>query len=160
MKLTLSHFTENPFVLDPEMKYKNKKIDSFKPVGFWLSDESNYGWSEWCRRSDFAVETLANRTDFICDTSTWLTLKDSSQLNAFTEKYGKSLRDDRPTGLPSIWTFDYIEWEKVQTLYGGILITPYSFEARLNLMWYYGWDCASACVWDLTTITQVRYESS
>lgn len=36
-------------------------------------------------------------------------------------------------------------------------ITPYCWPARMDpdLIWYYGWDCASGCIWDASTIHQV-----
>jgi len=33
--------------------------------------------------------------------------------------------------------------------YDGIEIAPYQWDARLSLIWYYGWDVASGCIWNL-----------
>lgn len=51
---------------------------------------------------------------------------------------------------------DYMNYGKVAEKYGGIEITPYLWEKRLNSMWYYGWDCASGCVWDRSAVTGIR----
>jgi hypothetical protein len=36
--------------------------------------------------------------------------------------------------------------------YDGIEINPYQFEARYQYLWYYGWDIASGCVWNLNNV--------
>ncbi len=49
-----------------------------------------------------------------------------------------------------------LEWDKVKDKYQGIIIAPYQWECRLALetCWYYGWDCASGCIWDLDCIKE------
>ena len=36
----------------------------------------------------------------------------------------------------------------------GIIISPYQWDCRLALEsgWYYGWDCSSGCIWDISCI--------
>lgn len=164
MKLTLTHFTENPFTFDPKRQYKNKSwTDSFKPSGLWLShEESGYGWSHWCREAEWGTNSLQNQTNFICDTSSWLVMKESDQLTDFTKKYGRSMRRlmDVVEPNPQYIFHHMIDWDLVQCEFAGILISPYIWESRLFLMWYSGWDCASACVWDLSTVKRVRPKSS
>jgi hypothetical protein len=48
-----------------------------------------------------------------------------------------------------------IDWARIQEQYGGLIIAPYQWSVRLDFLWYYGWDCASACLWDLTVIQSV-----
>ena len=36
--------------------------------------------------------------------------------------------------------------------YDGIEINPYQFEARYQYTWYYGWDIASGCIWNLSGV--------
>ena len=48
-----------------------------------------------------------------------------------------------------------INWRTVAEQYQGIVINPYLWERRLDgpvSDWYYGWDCASGCFWDLSSI--------
>ena len=45
-----------------------------------------------------------------------------------------------------------IDWERVKEQYSGIIITPYCFDLRLDFIWYYGWDCESACIWDTSIL--------
>jgi len=54
-----------------------------------------------------------------------------------------------------------IDWEAVAKRYTGIEIEPYNWERRnsgpnnnysMSMLWYYGWDCASGCVWELDAL--------
>ena len=48
-----------------------------------------------------------------------------------------------------------IDWELIQKEgYGGIEICPYNWGWR-SQNWYYGWDVASGCVWDSSSIQDV-----
>ena len=44
-----------------------------------------------------------------------------------------------------------IDWKKVASKYGGIEINPYQYDDAM-LLWYYGWDIASGCVWNLSGV--------
>ena len=37
-----------------------------------------------------------------------------------------------------------------------MFITPYQWELRFELDWYYGWDVASGCVWNLSVIESME----
>lgn len=52
----------------------------------------------------------------------------------------------------------YIKWADVAEVYNGILINPYIWEARYNdrTMWYYSWDIASACIWNMNSVNLIR----
>jgi hypothetical protein len=52
----------------------------------------------------------------------------------------------------------YIDWSKVAAKHQGIIIAPYCYARRLtyHTAWYYGWDCASGCIWDLKAIQSVE----
>ena len=52
--------------------------------------------------------------------------------------------------------FDNMNYAKVAENYGGIEVTPYIWEKRLDSMWYYGWDCASGCVWHRDAIKEIQ----
>ena len=50
-----------------------------------------------------------------------------------------------------------IRWQDVALDYQGILIAPYQWSLRLDkdFRWYYMWDCASGCIWDLSAIASL-----
>lgn len=122
-----------------------------KPQGFWVSDESAaQSWTAFCRSENYRaafferahVVTL-NRDHGM------LVLSGQSDLLSFTEQYG----EERPGPRQSI------RWDKVSAIYTGILITPYVWECRLDTPasgWYYGWDCASGCIWDPSAVRSIE----
>lgn len=145
--MKLSHFTEKPFTFNPKQKYVNE-LFWIKPSGLWLSDESEYGWKQWCTNEQWGLDGLKHETKFQSDTKNWLILDTNEKLIEFTKQYSTKI-------LPIIT----IEWDKVTKEYGGIIITPYQRSLRLRSevsSWYYGWDCASACVWDLSSLKVIK----
>jgi hypothetical protein len=152
MKKILTHFSPDPFVFNPKFFYKthpNYLINGFKPkpIGLWLSDETDMGWKEWCEGEEFRLEWLKHRTDFEVDLTRICVLDSDDKIKAFSKEYSV-----RP--IPDLTALLVIDWDRVAKLYSGILISPYSYELRLKLefSWYYGWDCASACIWDLSAV--------
>ena len=152
--MILSHFSEEPLILDVSRTYK-PVMDGpvqFKPTGLWLSDESDHGWKQWCEAEQFRTETLKYRTDFkLKNSDRILRLGSADKLKAFTEQFRANLPI---IGMSSIW----IDWDRVMKEFGGVVITPYIWECRLapGFSWYYGWDCASGCVWDLSLLEVIN----
>ena len=77
-----------------------------------------------------------------------LTISSLAELDAFHRRFAENAGRG----------YDYyqIQWAEVASLYDGIEIAPYQFERRLGYHseigkavsdWYYGWDCASGCIW-------------
>ena len=54
-----------------------------------------------------------------------------------------------------------IRWEEVKTLWDGIIISPYNWKCRHSpsTEWYYGWDCASGCIWNVEAIKNYKLEA-
>jgi hypothetical protein len=113
-----------------------------KPDGFWVSDEdANVGWKGWCQDNDFALESLKYIHDVtLRDDSNVLILRSSEEVNDFTQEYRSNEERD---------AFDesMIDWKRVASEHNGLIITPYLWESRYKPSWYYGWDCASGCIW-------------
>lgn len=151
--ITLSHFgaeVDLTRTYDQEGKYKRGD----KPRGLWLSDESDYGWSEWCRQEEFVDTDAQLRTDFrIRPDANVLHLDTPQAILDFTDEWGF-----RPewaatnAWISNVWDID---WPKIAELYDGILITPYQPAYHLEVRWYYSWDVASACVWNLDCLERV-----
>lgn len=154
--MKLYHYTPDPFTLDRTRTYTQN--GNFKPHGLWLSAEAgtdyDHGWKQWCEGEDFNVEGLTHRTEIVLRGANILTLEGPTALDMFTREY--VLPDVRFHSL------DKIDWHRVIALYDGILIAPYVWERRHDLMWYYSWDCASACIWNssvLDTTNQLLHSS-
>lgn len=148
----LTHYTRQPFTLDRSRTYSQEEFGNGKPRGLWLSDDSDHGWAEWCRSEDWNTASLAHATHFtLAPGANVLVLSTLQDILDFTEQYkGHPSFTGRAQSLGSHW----IDWGRVASAHDGILITPYSWHARshLDTMWYYGWDCASACVWTLEVL--------
>lgn len=118
-----------------------------------MSDESDYGWHRWCEDEEFRRENLEYETKFIVEDDThFLVIDTVEKLLKFTDKY------KLPFGIDTINSSMFLDWLRVRNEYTGILITPYQYSLRLHTStaWYYGWDCASACVWDLSILKEVE----
>jgi hypothetical protein len=54
---------------------------------------------------------------------------------------------------PDLGRMSYIDWPRVAERFDGVIIAPYQWKHRLELMWYYGWDCASGCIWNARAVS-------
>jgi len=115
---------------------KQQKFDGYKPEGFWYSVDR--GWEEWCRSEmpEWLYKRYEHRVEL--GEEKMLYIRSLADIDAFHEKYKMN-----KAGLG----FDHIDWLKVGTEYDGIEIAPYQWKRRHEMMWYYGWDCASGCIW-------------
>jgi hypothetical protein len=146
--MRLIHHDKQIIKFDPDRLYPNRDHDQyFKPHGLWVSDEDDYGWSHWCTAEEFAQDSLAyeHLVELAWDNNV-LVISTVPELDKFHEQFKASL-GDWETGNPR-----WLNWTRVHPLWQGIIITPYLWERRMDYMWYYGWDCASGCIWDLRAI--------
>jgi hypothetical protein len=137
-------------VLDRTRTYPPRPHAAFKPHGLWLSveDDPDDTWWAWCVTNEFHLTGLAHRTEVVLvPDDTVLHLATVAEIRRFSQEF----RAAHP-----ITPLDAIDWPRVQAQYAGLLIAPYQWSARLDLLWYYGWDCASACIWDMTVIQSAR----
>lgn len=144
--MILIHFSNRPFIME-EKSYEQKI--AIKPNGLWLSDESQKdSWFNWCQQEQFNLKNLKHRTEFDVDTKHIFLIENEKELKAFNDIYAAPID---PTS-----TFLWPKWDKLSQNYKGIIISPYQFKFRfdLNFLWYYGWDCASGCIWDLSCLKE------
>lgn len=127
-----------------------------KPKGLWVSDESQeeWSWSWWCKseQPDWIEGTLAQEVVLVPDANI-LFIQSVDELDAFGARFMK-----QPEGWPDDLMASYsIDWPEVAKLYDGIVITPYLWSRRLHRgsSWYYGWDCASGCIWNPAAIDYI-----
>lgn len=139
-------YSEVPIVLNRDRHYGMN--DGYKPVGLWVSVGDD--WARWCIGERFHLDGLNYRQRaHLAPTANVLTITNDEQLLDFTRTYGKPIRDDSPMWL--------IDWPGVAERYDGLVIAPYLWNMRLNIQvsWYYGWDCASACIWNLDAVDRI-----
>ena len=152
----LVHFSAEPLTTIKSTPF-NPDVKGFrrwKPQGLWVSVEEPtnpdwLGWSNWCRSENFRLERLAHATRiFLKQDSRVLIIPQDMDINTFSNTF-------RKTDIPFRDEIYSIDWERVQQTYQAIIISPYDWTARHDLMWYYPWDCASGCIWDATAIKPV-----
>jgi len=155
------HFSKKEIKSVRTRYFKQSSISIGKPNGLWISDEDDYGWKEWCRDNEFARSRFVHAYHIdLNPEAKVLHLKTVQEIDAFTEKYGIGMmkmlgiegREDLMGGL------GFINWKKVRRSYGGIIISPYQYARRLHPQthWYYGWDCASGCIWSKKAIKHIE----
>jgi len=139
-------------VLDPAWQYEQGV--HHKPRGLWLSDadQPEDDWPSWCKAEDFHLDEITHRHEVVLAEG-WdiLHIGTIQQLRDFHAEYSVPIAP----GMP----IDYIDWRRVADDYDGIIITPYQWTVRLDLdlHWYYTWDVASACIWNVEAIESIRY---
>tara|TARA_Y100000389_G_C17408616_1_gene489536 strand:- start:649 stop:1170 length:522 start_codon:yes stop_codon:yes gene_type:complete len=127
-----------------------------KPSGLWYSCyDSWYNWmSEEIPDMLFKyIHKLNIKNNVLTDIrnknkNKLLVIKTLKDFDLFTKNYKvKTYYKDK--GI--IKEFIFIDWIKVSNDFGGIEICPY-LNKRRNILWYYGFDVASGCIWNLQSI--------
>lgn len=115
-----------------------------KPRGFWYEVDGDWrrwmtddGLVDWFEGAPILTVTLGQER--------MLNIRTAAELDAFAEQYGEL---DRWYAERHLDHYMNVRWAEVAASYDGIEIAPYLWERRLSRQhWYYGWDCASGCIW-------------
>lgn len=141
--MKLLHYSATPFKFDPAHRYKNG--EHYKPQGLWVSVEGDHDWRWWCEGENFQLKGLTHAAEVVLAPGANILVIDTvDKLDAFNLRFGN--------GHPY---FADIKWDEVKALHDGLIIAPYQWRRRLDLMWYYGWDCASGVIWNLSAVSNV-----
>lgn len=113
---------------------------NMKPTGLWISHDEEDGWLHWCGYENQGKGVHRYEVKLINKNLLWI--KTNEDIVNFNNKY-------KTVSLVHTLEVYTIDWIEVFYKYNGIMIFPYRYEVRLELdfMWYYGWDCASGCIW-------------
>ena len=163
--VSLEHYRETPLDFDPHRLYLQEPPYSYhKPRGFWVSVKGEDDWPDWCICNEFRPHCLAHCYEVtLCPKANVHLIDNSADLLAFHGTY--SVLDDfaakycsRPGDHDLFGNrMQAIDWRKVASDYDGIIIAPYIWSQRLlGPHWYYGWDCASGCIWNLCAVAGVE----
>lgn len=149
--MQLSHFTNAPIavVRSVEQDPTDACLTFAKPRGLWVSVDGEYDWPSWCESSDFGIGSRRYRVSLAEQANILLLSTSAAPLN-FTREFG--VRSEFAAFV------DYaIDWCAVAARYEGIIIAPYHWSHRLSdsARWYYGWDCASGCIWNGAAVASV-----
>jgi hypothetical protein len=152
----LYHYSHKP-ELAPRTVPEEDHVTLFrgdKPKGLWLSDDAaEESWPWFCSQDGWPLGRYRFEVT-VSDDANILVLDTVDKLLAFSELYnGAEPFPGQPdTGIRSV-----IDWPQVAEDFQGILISPYQWDLRYDprTQFYYGWDVASACVWDASAIARV-----
>lgn len=140
------HWTKRPVTNWQPRPVVRADRHSFKPVGLWY--EIDGGWIDWCsgEQPDWARAYAGHYPIEVTIPTRLLTLATPADVWAFSRRYSTNI-------VPHLRGID---WQRVARDHGGIEIRNYwkmsTLRFEIDLMWFYGWDCSSGCVWDLTAI--------
>jgi hypothetical protein len=115
-----------------------------KPKGLWYA--CGFDWVEWCEGENFRLEGIKHKFVLDIDFSDILVLDNNEKILDFSKKYGSDTKHE----------YVMINWKKVSEDYSGLEICPYSWGLRMKLMWYYGWDVASGCIWNKDVVININ----
>jgi hypothetical protein len=145
--MKLVHYSSKPLQTLRAGRLDHPEL-SLKPDGLWVSDDNcEMNWRAWCIGANFGLDSLTHVHDVtLRDDANVRVITSVAELDAFHAEY-------RLPGLPDFALgFD---WARVMQAYDGVIITPYLWQRRLDgsSRWYYGWDCASGCLWNPAVIS-------
>lgn len=149
--MRLLHYQAKEITLDDRVYAQPNQLSTYnKPRGFWVSVEGPDDWRSWCISEGFREDTLGVAHEVtLADGANILFLESEDDLEAFEEEYG-----GQDHVIPQL-SYIAIDWARVSEDYDGIIIAPYQWGSRLSRMWYYTWDAASGCIWNLDAIASV-----
>ncbi len=132
-----------------------------KPSGLWVSDEDNDpegSWSTWCRNEHWGDIDEKHRHTIEVDVRRVLRITTSAELMNFNRKYSRDMKIGHASNRSPNYRRTVISWTLVAERYDGIIISPYQWRHRMDhdMSWYYGWDCASGCIWNASAMEVVR----
>lgn len=157
--MRLLHYCNEEFELEPnEYSQEDWRYEmQSKPHGLWVSVEGEYDWKWWCEGEGFRVEYLDLCYEVVLKKcANILYINTAEELYEFTKKY--PLRGGILEKVFNERSTHQIDWLKVKNEYQGIIIPNYLWECRLSMdsSWYYGWDCSSGSIWDLSCIEEFK----
>lgn len=156
--LQLTHYAADVMVFDRSRIYRQPELFVYgKPEGLWVSVDGADDWPAWCREESFAVHRLQVAHRVVLEPgANVLHLDDLPGLHAFTARFAEqddfTRRFPRRAKDPAKWP---INWARVADVFDGVIVAPYQRRARPRYDWYYGWDCASGCIWNLDAVAGV-----
>ncbi len=147
--MTLSHFSRTPIERVVMTDPPGPGFEwAGKPTGLWVSVDGEDDWPTWCRENEFGCGDFRYRVH-LAESDRVLRLETEAEVLAFSRRYETPSYTEH---LP------VVDWRAVQSDHAAIIIAPYQWGLRLDTdaHWYYGWDCASGCVWDPSVVDHIE----
>lgn len=155
--MRLYHYSREKLNFDSEFSYPSLLFPSFlcgiaKPAGFWVSPDVKEDWPAFANTTEAMHKRFKPRFRYktrihLRDGHNVLIIRNNRQFLELEEKF-----TDRVEGPFT----RFLNIEKLRKQYDGLIITKYFWEFRMTSDWYYTWDCASGCIWNLDVIKAGR----
>ena len=144
------HYSPRPLSLGDLYQPAEKLVGS-KPRGIWLSvgDE----WRRWCEERSHNLHRLEYEYEVVLrDSASMISITRPEEIDSFGRAYSAS---------PGR-TVRHVRWGDLSRRHDGIIIAPYFREKAEDKRseWYSKWNCACACVWNVSAIGDMRCTSS
>ena len=135
--------SKTPYTEFRNVQQKKPPHPMVKPQGLWYG--CGDAWVEWVRSESPEWLEASNYLYEVKTDGKVLKISNDEEFQALETEFGLQ----SPFGRS-------IDWELIQKEgYGGIEICPYNMQRRMSSDWYYGWDVASGCIWDSSSIQDV-----
>ena len=143
----LIHYSKEPLT-DVRTVEQTEERNVGKPHGLWVSCEGENDWPSWCKAESFGAPFDHATEIKLWRTAPVLHISNATQLRIFNRAFNKPHRSH---------SLDAIDWGRAAKDYHGVIISPYLWDCRLadDVFWYYGWDCASGCIWNAKAIKEL-----
>jgi hypothetical protein len=158
------HYSREPLIEVKSVSATSDHPTNWKPAGLWFSvGDGEDSWKDWCEREQFSMENLKYQTGIIfAGSARVLRISSAEELDDFHARYSRMpewYKDSEVLGAAREWfrhRQQVPDWAEVGQNHDAIVIAPYIWERRLEgPMWYYGWDCASGCVWNAKAVAEL-----
>jgi hypothetical protein len=156
--MRLIHFSNAPLRLGDLIARGQDEHGAMKPKGLWVSDEdAEMGWRAWCIEENFRLDMLTHVHEVtLGNAANVLILETPGLVRDFGREF---VIQHGPMAGGSLLGHHLmmLDWVRIIQKWHGIIITPYQWDCRLenDTFWYYGWDCASGCLWDTNAIGSI-----
>ncbi|MBV8594525.1 MAG: hypothetical protein JOZ27_09525 [Caulobacteraceae bacterium] len=144
MTARLLHYSDRPLPNLAALPASTK----IKPRGLWVSVEGPDDWKSWCEAEGYGLDRLAYVYEVtLAESANVVWVEGEAAFDAFDREWAIIPGDEWGLG---------VRWRDLAQIYDGIVIAPYLWSRRLGPLWYYGWDCASGCIWNVAAIAETR----
>lgn len=156
--MTLVHYTSEPLEFDPSRTYEQYAPRTYgKPVGFWVSVVGEDDWATFVTGNMNSDRLTHTQRVTLSTEANVLRINSAYELDVFAKH--NAVETDYERRYAKSYKAWPIDWRAVAEKYDGIIIAPYQWSRRMTCDWYYGWDCASGCIWNLGAIASVEREA-
>lgn len=144
--MILEHYSSETRI-DLTQTYEQRGAN--KPVGLWLSVKGDSDWPAFCN-GDYPAGLRSQRH--------LVTLRADANvlvLDSHEAVVGLAARFPDPNNRSSNpRCHDTIDWPAVAREYDGIVIPTHQSRVwrHMEASWYYAWDCACACIWNMAAV--------